>query len=283
MQFSKPARLSAMIASIAAALTFAACGGGSMSRPPKVTQAAVPTAGAPPSGNPSNSSSPDHPANATVIGQIQSKGGWESCTAAFANGYPCASGRGKADAWMAQNQKTPSLSGSSSEFHIGGATPYSNNLWWKQLGPNNNVAHFSYDFWVYTANPDRPEAMEFDVNQTFNGTRWVFGTECNFAGTGKWDVWDGSGQWGKWVPSSVSCPRLQPNTWTHFVWQFERVGQQVHYISVTVNGTEHPVNMYQAAEENDHAYEINAAVQLDGNYRQAPYELYVDNLTLTYW
>lgn len=277
-----------MIASMAASLILAGCGGGSMAKTP-VTQANLPTAGAPagtaPNSNPAGaspvSSSPSHPGNATVINLIQGKGGWESCSATFANGAVCAAGRGKADAWMAQNQKSPSMSGSAAEFHIGGATPYSNNLWWNQLGGNNGPSHFLYDFWVYTKDPEAPEAIEFDVNQSFGGTRWVFGTECNFKGTGKWDVWDGGAF--RWRPSQVSCPTLQANTWTHFTWEFERVGHQVHYVSLTINGSKHPVDMYLPAEEHNGAYEINVAVQLDGNFRQQPYEIYVDNLNLIYW
>jgi hypothetical protein len=220
-----------------------------------------------------------------VINQIQDRPGWQHCLATVGDGYPCAAGAGQADAWMAQHQTQPSLSGSSAEFHIGGATPYSNSLWWNELGANSKPTHFTYDFWIYTPNPERPQALEFDVNQSFGGTRWIFGTECNASGTGKWDVWDsGVGQWGKWVPTPVNCQRLNRDTWTHFEWKFERSGSQVHYISVVINGKEYGVDKWLGVQHNYSGQDsINAAVQLDGDYQQRPYELFVDNLKLTYW
>jgi hypothetical protein len=268
-------------AAVAIALALTACGG-SVEKSSPVPKS---VSGSPsPSASDAGTSNPAQPAGATVIDQIQNRSGWEHCLATFSDGTPCAAGRGEADAWMAQHQTQPSMSGSSSVFHIGGATPYSNSLWWDQLGANSNSTHFTYDFWVYAPTPERPQAIEFDVNQSFGGTRWIFGTECNFAGTGKWDVWDGSaGQSGKWKPSSVSCERLKPNTWTHFVWNFERSGQQVHYISVTINGTEHSVDMWLGVQQNFPSNTINVAVQLDGDFQQQPYEVFVDNMKLTYW
>jgi hypothetical protein len=214
---------------------------------------------------------------------IQSMSGWVWCSRRTSSGYPCAAGRGNAVSWIAQHQSKPSLSGNASQYYLGGATVYSNALWWKQLGANPNLTHFTYDFWVFLPDTQAPEALEFDVNQSFNNTRWVFGTECNFAGTGKWDVWDGTGKFGRWVPSNVACPRLPANHWVHFTWEFERSGNKVHYIALTRDGNRQPVDMWLAAQQNWKAYEISVAVQLDGNFRQQPYSIYVDKMSLTAW
>ncbi len=222
------------------------------------------------------------PANASVISNIQNQSGWSNCSATVGN-FTCAAGKGQAVAWMASNQTTPSVSGASAQFYLGGAVGYSNNLWWKDLSPNDSATHFDYDFWILTPDPTLPQALEFDVNQSFGGTRWVFGTECNLYGGGLWDVWDSTPPTGHWVPSQLGCPLLAPNTWAHFVWHFERVGNQVHYISLTVNGTDYPVDMYQAAQPNWNDDQLTVAVQLDGNATQQPYSVFVDKLTLTYW
>ena len=53
----------------------------------------------------------------------------------------------------------------------------------------------------------------------------------NFNGSGKWDVWDGVNGW---TPTQVACTQFPANQWIHLVWDYQRVGNQVHYISVTV-------------------------------------------------
>src|SRR5882757_8762108 len=70
------------------------------------------------------------PPTATVFSKIEEQASWKSCDA-------CAGANGNGPAtphWMAQFQTTPSLDGSSTEFFVGGSTPYGAALWWKQLG-----------------------------------------------------------------------------------------------------------------------------------------------------
>lgn len=223
------------------------------------------------------------PANATVVSAIHNQPGWADCSSTIAGNLTCAAGLGQAVAWMAQNQTTPSVSGASAEFHLGGPVGYSNNLWWKTLEPTQTATHFAYDFWILAPDPSVPQALEFDVNQSFGGTRWVFGTECNLNGNGRWDVWDSSPPNGHWVPSSLGCPRLAPNTWAHFVWHFERVADKVHYVKLTVNDTDYTVDMYQNSQQGWPDDQLTVAVQLDGDATQQPYSVFVDKLTLTYW
>jgi len=182
---------------------------------------------------------------------------------------------------MTQNWTTPSLSGESAQFTLGGPTQYSDALWWEQLTPDATHSHFRYDLWVYVSDPSLPEALEFDVNQSLNNTRYIFGTECSFKNSKRWDVWDGST--GRWIPSSAICDPFPANTWSHIVWNFERVNGQVHYIDVTVNDNTQTVNMYLSPLANVNASEINVAIQLDGDYQQDPFSMWVDKATLTHW
>ena len=239
------------------------------STPPPPSQPVPP----PPPGNP--------PPNAIVISKIEAMSNWQWCTATFSNGSACASGMGNATSSKEDNQTSPSRDGSSSEFDIGGPTPYSNALWFRTLTPNNNATHFVYDLWFYIDRAQLPEALEFDVNQSFGGTRWVYGTECSYKDTGKWDVWDGSIH--HWVKSNVPCPQVSSTTWHHLVWQFEHVNDKVHYISVTVDGQTFPVDMYLGTESNFAGEGVDVAFQMDGDSQQNPYSVWLDQVTLTEW
>jgi hypothetical protein len=282
---TKPiAAFPAIIALTSVSVLLTGCGGGGSSAqfaaslpahdPPAPTSPPPPPPPAPPAAS--------APAPSFSASSIQNNSGWKWCTKST-NGGVCASGRGKAVSWMAQHQSQPSLSGSSAEFFIGGSTAYSNALWWNSLGPNSQPGKFSYDLWFYIDHADVAQALEFDVNQSFGGTRWIFGTECNFKDTHKWDVWD-SGK-NKWVPSSAPCHPFASKSWNHLVWSFERSGSQVHYISVTVNGTTMPVNLYLAAEKNKdlNGSDLNVAFQLDGDSHQQPYSVWLDRVSLNGW
>lgn len=217
------------------------------------------------------------------VTEIQQMPNWEPCSAKFPPGHPragqiCAAGLGDAVSTMTENQSSPSLSGNSAKFTMGGPTPYTNELYTKFLGGGQNPTHFTYDLYFMIDQPDRPQALEFDVNQAFGNQRWVFGSECNFNGSGKWDVWDGVKGW---QPTSAPCTPFPANTWIHLVWQFERVGNQVHYISLSVGDQTYPLDLYYSNEPNWTMESIDVAFQMDGNYAQQPYNVWLDNVTLT--
>ena len=185
---------------------------------------------------------------------------------------------------MTEGVSSPSLSGSSAHFTMGGPTGYSNELYTLSLGGGDSPTHFVYDFYVMVDNPKAPQALEFDVNQTINDTRWTWGTECNFNGNypnvGEWDVWNGAPNTG-WQKTSAPCPVFPANQWNHIVWTFERVGEQVHYISLQVNGTTYPLDLYYSAQQGWPMGQINAAFQMDGNANQTPYNVWLDKVNLT--
>jgi hypothetical protein len=212
--------------------------------------------------------------------KIEDIPGWNWCSQLL-NGSVCASGLGQAVSWIAPFQSSPSLDGSSAQFFLGGSTPYSNALWWKSLGTLNQFSHFQYDLWVYVSNPALPETLEFDVNQSFGGHRWIFGTQCDFKSSGRWDLWDSRS--GKWQPSAVPCHQFPANSWTHIVWNFERVGTLVHYVSLQLNGVTIPFNVYWNYQANYAGQDVNVAFQMDGDYRQDPYHVWLNKVTLNAW
>jgi hypothetical protein len=42
----------------------------------------------------------------------------------------------------------------------------------------------------YIDDGNAPQSLKFDVNQAFGGTRWTWGTQCDFDDTHRWDIWD---------------------------------------------------------------------------------------------
>jgi hypothetical protein len=229
---------------------------------------------APPSGP------PGVPAGAQTTSAIQTLSGWDWCTAKL-NGKPCASGLGNATSSMTPQQSTPSLSGKSSLFTLGGPTQYSNALWWKSLGKNDDPTHFAYDVYFYLTDPGAPEALEFDVNQSMGGARYTWGTECSYRDTAHWDIWNPEAE--HWETTSVPCPPVSAKEWHHLTWQIERVNGQVHYISVTLDGKVGTVDKYYDPQQHYAGSDLNVAFQMDGDYRQDPYSVWLDNVSLSAW
>ena len=108
--------------------------------------------------------------------------------------------------------------------------------------PHSTPTHFVYDLYFYLQDPNAPEALEFDINQSMNGTRYTWGTECSYRDTGYWDIWNPETL--AWETTSVPCQPCSANTWHHLTWTVERVNGQAHYISVELDGDVHTVDKY---------------------------------------
>ncbi len=204
------------------------------------------------------------------------KSKWTSCSA-------CAGAGGSgpiATLSQALYIGSPSLSGSASKFTIGGSKAYANALWWKQLGANSSVHNFKYDLYFYIKNPSAAQALEFDVNQSVNGKKYIFGTQCNIKGTHSWDVWSKAYHWRS---TGIPCSAPSAYKWHHLTWQFQRTsGNNVKFISVTLDGKTSYVNRTYAPQDSS-AKELNVAFQMDGNKDMTDYSVWVDKVTLTAW
>ncbi|MGC1228149.1 MAG: hypothetical protein WA859_16855, partial [Candidatus Sulfotelmatobacter sp.] len=104
------------------------------------------------------------------------------------------------------------------------------------------------------------------------------GSQCDFNQTGKWTIWDPLHE--IWIPTAFSCKHFPSNTWIHLIWTLERVGNQVHYVTLNVDDQEYDVDTYYTAQPNWYQEEIDVAFQLDGNYQQQPYAVWLDEVTL---
>lgn len=210
---------------------------------------------------------------------LQDSSNWTSCSAVIITGVTCAAGLGVAKSSLTLHQQAPALDGSAAKFSmLGGTHPYSNELYWTPIGGGNNVSHFIYDLWFYVDKGDAPQSLEFDVNQAFGGTRWTWGTQCDFNDSHHWDIWDPFN--GLWRPTPIPCNHFPSATWVHLIWKFERIGNQVHYITLSVAGNEYDIDTYYAAQPNWTQEEIDIAFQMDGNWEQEPYSVWLDEVNL---
>jgi len=195
---------------------------------------------------------------------------------------------------MYQWVKSPTLSGNSAQFNIGGNMDYSDVLWNNHLIgdfssqglPDTNhtlvpsLHNFTYDVYFYGSNLGASQALEFDINQCFDGMGFTWGHECRIAGGSEWDVWDNVKM--KWTPTGISCYPLE-NAWNHLTVQVERTSSnQLLYQSITFNGVTHTLNWTYAPFSAPGWYGITINYQMDGNYEQSAYDVYLDKLNFTY-
>jgi hypothetical protein len=196
---------------------------------------------------------------------------------------------------MAQGIKSPSLSGESTEMNLGGSEGFGDGLWNNHLiGPFSSqgmpdknhtlvptLHNFTYDVYFWGSNLGLAQAVEFDVNQFFDDMGFIWGHECRVAGGNEWDIWDNVNQ--NWIPTGVAC-YPNNNAWNHLTIQVQRTsGNQLLYQSITLNGSTANINQYyNHGSAPSSWYGITVNYQEDGNSKQSPYSVYLDELLFTY-
>jgi len=240
------------------------------------------------------------PVTITVTGSgksfsnLQASGGWGSYGQGPPNFIDCSPCGGVVTWAMYQGIKQPSMSGDATQFNIGGTGPYWDVLFNNHLIgidssqglPDSNhtlvptLHDFTYDVWFYGTNLGLAQAIEFDMNQFFNNLGFIWGHECRIAGGNEWDVWDNVNQ--HWVPTGISC-YPNSNAWNHLTIQVQRTGNnQLLYQSITLNGVTSNVNQYYNPGSAPGWYGVTINYQMDGNYKQSPYTVYLDELAFSY-
>ncbi len=212
----------------------------------------------------------------TTISKIDQMSGWDQCTV-------CAGTNGagsSASFSMTRGVSSPSMDGSATKFNLGGTNSYSNALWWKQLGAQSAAHHFVYDIYFYLKTPTSAQALEFDVNQSVGGHKYIFGTECSMKSTKTWRIWSASKSW---FSTGVPCGVPSAYTWHHLTWEFQRTtDNKVKFVSVTYDGNKHYLNTVVDPKSSS-TNELNVAFQMDGNKYQTDYSTWVDKISLRYW
>lgn len=248
-------------------------------------------------GVPSNggSGAPAYPG--TTFSNLQQAGGWNGYALLPSSYSICSSctSSGPQTTWsLKQGISSPSLSGSATQFTIGGKTAYSDALWNNHLigdfsshGISDtshkiaaNAHNFVYDVYFYTSSLSVSQALEFDINLFVNGKSFIWGHECRIAGGHQWDIWDNPGQ--KWHPTGVPCNPVS-NAWNHLTLQVQRTSDDhLLFQSITLNGQTATLNYYESPTSTSwNGITIN--YQMDGNGSQVPYSVYLDKLNFSYW
>jgi hypothetical protein len=186
-----------------------------------------------------------------------------------------------------QGIKSPALSsGGSMKFDIGGTMPFADILWnvkfTKYLPDQKMVptlSNFTYDVYFYGTNLESSQALEFDINQFFNGMSFIWGHECRIASGHEWDTWDNVHM--HWVKSGIPCNPVS-NAWNHLVIQVQRTSDnRLLFKSITLNGKTNTLNRYDNPSPTTW-YGLTINYQMDGNGKQQPYSVYLDKLNFTY-
>src|SRR5258708_2233552 len=246
---------------------------------------------------------PPAPPAPTPVGQngansfsnVQHSGGWSQFGQGPPNFVDCSPSPCNGVAFsMTQGIGSPSIRGEATGFWIGGSTPYSDALWNNQLigtsstqgmpDANQTVVpslhNFTYDVDFYGDNFGLSQALEFDINQFFNDMGFIFGNECRIASGNEWDVWDNQNK--RWTPTGIPC-RPNDSSWNHLTIKAQpnSVGHLV-YQSITLNGQTSDLNWTFGHGSAPGWYGVTINYQMDGNQRQDPYKVYLDNLTISY-
>ena len=195
---------------------------------------------------------------------------------------------------MAQNVSSPSMSGNATQFNLGGTAVYTDALFNNHLigdlssqgmpDANHNQVptyhNFTYDVYFYGTNLELSQAVEFDINQFFNNLGFIWGHECRIAGGHEWDVWNNLTA--QWTPTGIACNPVD-NAWNHLTIQVQRTADnQLLYQSITLNGVTSTLNQYYDPGSAPGWNGVTINYQMDGNYQQSPYSVYLDDLTFSY-
>lgn len=237
------------------------------------------------------------PSNAKTFSNLQKNNGWTGYGLLAPSYSICSSctASGPQVTWGSkQGVSSPSQSGSSMQFDIGGKTPYSDALWnnhligdyssqglpdsGQTLAPS--LHNFVYDVYFYVNNLGVSQALEFDINQFVNGQSFIWGHECRIGGGNQWDIWDDQGM--KWHPTGVGC-YPNNNAWNHLTIQVQRTSDnQLLFQTITLNGKTATLN-YKEPPTSTGWYGVTINYQMDGNGSQQPYSVWLDNLNFSYW
>lgn len=223
-----------------------------------------------------------------TLSNIQASGGWKGW-GELAPAYEICSSCSPQVTWS-MNQ-----TGAASKFNIGGTVPYSDVLWSNPIIgqgstqglPDNNhslvqtLKSFTYDAYFYSDTTEASQVLEFDISQYFGGQSYIWGQQCRIAGGHEWDIWDNTNN--KWVASGIPCNPIN-HAWNHVTIQVQRTSDnRLLYQSIAFNGPPQTLNRYfPHGSAPSGWWGITLNFQMDGNYKQTPYTVYLDKLNFSY-
>ncbi len=194
-----------------------------------------------------------------------------------------------------QHISSPSLSGNSTKYSIGGTRPYADVLWTNPLigtyssqgMPDSdhkiipNLHYFTYDIEFYGSSLQLPQDLEFDINQYFNGMGFTWGHQCNIGNGHQFDIWDNVHS--HWIHTGVPCNPVN-NGGNHLTLQVQRTSDNqllipFHHLQWQHQG---PRLVLSALLSVGTGMASRSNYQEDGNSSQSPHSVRtVDRFNLT--
>jgi len=230
---------------------------------------------------------PTPPSSAKTWNGVEEKHGWSDCGACAGN--PGGTGP-TGDYWFKQGVSSPSLDGNSMETYIGGWVPWADNVFAYHFGPQNWANHILYTvhfFWnaSKTRSGDGAyvvQAAEFDSYFFSNGFKYMFGTQCDYAG-GYWGVWNGPDN--KWQNTSLKCNNFPPNQWHTITWYLERDQNQkkLHFVAISVDGHQSKIDVWMPAVGSGTTDDSGIQFQQDSDQYGSPWNAWIDQVSFTIW
>jgi hypothetical protein len=226
------------------------------------------------------SPTPPPPSAGPAYYDIQAMSGWSWCGSCAGPGGVGAT----VPFGMNRGVTNPSLDGKAAQFWLGGTskTPYANALFFERLPGSATATHFILDFDFYIKDATVAQGLEFDVFYSRDGKKNYFLTECDSRGryAGTWQV--SNAVIDQWQHTGYPC-KVNSYAWNHVTLEFYRTPTgMTHFVSASMNGNKQMINQ-EYPPANVSSFEMNAAVQLDGDEKQDNYSIWVDKMSLKYW
>ncbi len=278
----------------AAILVLCGCGGGAMTSTHTTPPGGLGGDGAAP---PSNSAPPSGNSDMSTFTNLHQQDGWTGYAllpSAYAICSHCVASGPEATWSMLQNVTSPAKSGNATRFDIGGQTKFADILWNNHLigdfssqgvpdGDHSLIPKlhdFVYDVYFYGTDLPLSQAVEFDINQFFDGKSFIWGHECRIASGHEWDVWDNKNE--VWIPTGIPCNPVN-KAWNHVTIEVQRTSDdRLLFKSITLNGEKADVNRYDDHTSAPGWHGVTINYQQDGNRNQDSYSIWLDQLNFSY-
>jgi len=234
----------------------------------------------PPSPTPTPTPTPSPTPKAIVLNEIQQATGWQTCGSCGDSG-----GDGALASYsMIRGISFPTLSGSSAEFKIGGTQPYANGYWYiNHQAPTKAFSSLRYEFDLYipAGMENAPQGIEFECQQKLGGRIYNFAWQAVYPGN-RWRVFNYTTR--VWEDSGLAFVRFTAGTWHHIVAEFhnDSVTHTLFHDALTVDGVRHALHITHTATPSTSGTKFTNAFQLDLNGSATDYQVFVDNMKITY-
>jgi hypothetical protein len=177
-----------------------------------------------------------------------------------------------------QNVSKPSVDGSALEVSLISGQPYVGIHAYRNLAPADTATTFNLTLSFYFPTVTPIQALEFTENKWVNNQRWEWAIQWEHIGSGVttpvWRLWTGS----SWQEISLT-QQLAAKKWHKLQLKGNILNGQVHYISFSCDSLSSTLGQTFAPASNS-GDKLAAAVQLDGDSQEDPYQLYIDKVNL---